>query len=59
MKNKTSVPRITLGISLLFLGILLFIGRKTTPVSQSVSFESEPVKVEKLSSEEVDDAKIP
>ncbi|KKQ52100.1 hypothetical protein A2865_03125 [Candidatus Woesebacteria bacterium RIFCSPHIGHO2_01_FULL_39_17] len=59
MKNVTSVPKITLGISLLFLGMLLFLGGKVSPSSQSISFESEPVKVEKLSSDEVDDAKIP
>lgn len=59
MFKKSSGSRLTLGLSLLFLGILLFSGRLSAVGTVSESFETEPVKIESFSNSDIDEGKIP
>ena len=57
-KNVSSISKITLGIALIALGMLLFL-KKPGEVVQNDSFENEPVKVELLPNENLDEKEIP
>src|SRR3989344_5494471 len=56
---KHSPSKLALGISLTIVGIMVILGRNKPKTSLSTSFDKEPVKVEGLSSADLDEAKIP
>lgn len=59
MAKKAPVPKLALGFSLLFLGVLIFIGKTSEQLPKSSSFKTEPVEIELFSEKDYDETKLP
>ncbi len=59
VSSGSSPSKLALGLSLIILGSFLFLANGQRDVKLSSSFENEPVKIQGLSENEIDESKIP